>query len=201
MYFLSKRIIDVIVSLLLLVLLIPAFLAFIIIIKFDSRGPGFYRAEVVGKDGKRFIWYKFRTMVHNNDDTPHRKLVQGYITGGNVSGEKLDDRRITRVGRVLRKYSLDELPQLINVLKGEMALVGPRPCLPYEYELYNEEQKKRLSVIPGMTGLWQIEGRGKVSFNELVKLDIEYIEGRSTLMDLKLLAATVGVVLFGKGGS
>jgi lipopolysaccharide/colanic/teichoic acid biosynthesis glycosyltransferase len=200
-YYISKHIVDLIIAVVLLLVLAPVLLAIALLIKRDSPGPAIYKAEILGENGKRFTWYKFRTMIHNNDNSIHKNLVRQYILSGSMKGEKIqNDPRITKIGSILRKYSMDELPQLINVVKGNMSLVGPRPCLPYEYELYNERQKNRLSVIPGMTGLWQVRGRAQVSFNELMEIDLEYIKKRSLLLDLRILVETFKVVVLGVGG-
>ncbi len=150
--------------------------------------------------------YKFRSMRVNNDVCIHKdyvtKLIKGEI-GKDCKGDQVlkitDDSRITSIGKIIRKLSLDELPQLINVLKGDMSLVGPRPCLPYEYELYKDWHKKRQSVRPGITGLWQVTGRSTVSFEDMILLDLYYIYNRSLMMDLSILYETVFVVLGKKG--
>jgi lipopolysaccharide/colanic/teichoic acid biosynthesis glycosyltransferase len=144
-------------------------------------------------------------MYLNNDDTIHREFVSEYIKQNN--GEKTakikkitDDPRITKIGNFLRKTSLDELPQLFNVLRGEMSLVGPRPCLPYEWEQYDDWHRRRFSVIPGCTGLWQVSGRSAVDFNDMVILDLFYIDNMSPLLDLKIMFKTIPVMLLAKGG-
>jgi len=196
----AKRIIDFVATLIALITLSPFFIAISIIIKLTSPGPVFYKAEVIGYNGEKFIWHKFRTMYINNDNTKHRELIKNIIKNGQ-SGEKLqNDSRITSIGKLLRQYSLDELPQLFNVLKGEMSLIGPRPCLPYEYELFEEWHKKRFSVLPGMSGLWQVSGRNEVSFNDKVILDLYYIENFSLLLDMKILLKTINVIINGRGG-
>ncbi len=196
----AKRIIDFVASLIALILLSPFFIAISIIIKLTSPGSVFYKAEVIGHNGEKFTWNKFRTMCVNNDDTKHRELIKNIIKNGQ-SGKKLqNDSRITFIGKFLRHYSLDELPQLFNVLKGEMSLIGPRPCLPYEYELFEEWHKKRFSILPGMSGLWQVSGRNEVSFNDKVILDLYYIENFSLLLDIKILLKTITVIINGRGG-
>jgi lipopolysaccharide/colanic/teichoic acid biosynthesis glycosyltransferase len=152
--------------------------------------------------------YKFRSMLPDNDDRAHRKYVEALIRGEpagiEVGGEKVyklvDDPRVTPLGRVLRATSLDEFPQLWNVLRGDMSLVGPRPCLPYEWELYEDWQRSRLTVLPGITGLWQVSGRSQVPFEEMVLLDLHYIANWSLSLDVALLFRTVPVVLNGSGG-
>jgi lipopolysaccharide/colanic/teichoic acid biosynthesis glycosyltransferase len=178
----------------------------------------FFKQVRIGKDGKPFNFYKFRTMYVNNDDSIHREFTKKLIAESknghgelsktliNESGELqqvkkiVNDPRITPIGRFLRKTSLDELPQLFNVLKGDMSLVGPRPCLPYEWEEYEAWHKRRLSVTPGCTGLWQVSGRSAVGFNDMVILDLYYIENMSPLMDLKIIFKTFPVMLLAKGG-
>ncbi|MEP6774899.1 MAG: sugar transferase, partial [Chloroflexota bacterium] len=153
-------------------------------------------------------FYKFRTMQHNCDNNVHQNYVQALIrneVGDDASstpsgGYKLvQDRRITRVGAILRKTSLDEIPQLFNVLKGEMSLVGPRPPLPYEVEVYQDWHKKRLDVIPGITGLWQVQGRSRVSFDEMVRMDLDYAIQCSLWLDVKIIVLTIPAVLTGSG--
>lgn len=188
---------------LIVLLLSPLLLAVAIAIKLDSKGPVFFSTEVVGKDGKLFRWYKFRTMIANNDPEIHRKYVEQIIKE-NSATKKLDrDPRITRVGSILRKYSLDELPQLFNVLRGEMSMIGPRPCLPYEYNQFDEWHRRRFAVTPGMTGLWQVFGRNRndVTFNDSIILDLYYIQNHSLWLDIKIFFKTIPVVLFGRGGA
>ncbi len=188
---------------------LPLLLLLAFLVAVSSRGPILYRQVRIGKGGRPFIFYKFRSMRVANDDEEHRRYVRELVVNGDAaatdeSGRKIyklvDDSRVTWIGRFLRRTSLDELPQLINVLRGEMSLVGPRPGLPFEYELYRDWQKRRLEVTPGMTGLWQVTGRSYVTFEDMVLLDLFYIANWSLLMDLKLLLKTVPVVVFGKGG-
>jgi lipopolysaccharide/colanic/teichoic acid biosynthesis glycosyltransferase len=205
-----KRSIDVVAAAMVLVLGFPFFLAIALLIKITSRGPVFFIQNRIGEDGGEFALFKFRTMRPNSDDTLHREFTRNFIQGrlpetplddGNVTTYKMvDDPRITAVGRFLRKTSLDELPQFINILKGEMTIVGPRPPLPYEYECYDEWHKLRLKVRPGLTGLWQVSGRSTVPFHEMVAMDIYYIERWSLLLDLKIMLRTVPVMLGGTGG-
>jgi len=177
-------------------------------IKLTSPGPVLYKQERVGRQGRHFTLYKFRSMVVNNDDEAHRKyvksLMRGNAAGVDSHGRKvykiIDDPRVTRVGRFLRRASLDELPQLWNVFRGDMSLVGPRPCLPYEWDLYEDWQRHRLDVVPGITGLWQVTGRSQVSFEEMVLLDLHYITNWSLGLDLALLTRTIPVVIHGSGG-
>jgi len=204
-----KRAIDLVGSAIGLVVLSPAMAAIAILIKRDSPGPVLFRQTRVGRNGRLFTFYKFRSMICNADERVHREYYRELIHGNppgqagdcdeGVSLKMVHDGRITRVGRVLRKSSLDELPQLFNVLKGEMSLVGPRPPIPYEVEEYGEWHRRRLEAIPGMTGLWQVRGRNQVGFDEMVRMDIEYIERRSLWLDLKILLLTPRAVISAKG--
>ena len=198
---------DALFVLPMLMLLSPIFLAIGLAIKIDSRGPVFYRARAIGKSGHTFSMYKFRSMSNDTGNEIHKEYVTKLINGkpaeeNEQSGvfKMTNDKRITLVGKFLRKLSLDELPQLINVLKGDMSLVGPRPCLPYEYEVYKDWHKKRLSIRPGITGVWQVTGRSTVSFEDMVLLDLYYIYNRNLIMDINILYETTFVVL-GKRGA
>jgi exopolysaccharide biosynthesis polyprenyl glycosylphosphotransferase len=203
-----KRLLDVSAVVLGGIPLLPLLGAVALAIRFSSPGSVLYRQERVGRKGKPFLLYKFRSMVVNNDDGVHRRYVEALMHGGAASvddnGRKIyklaDDPRITPLGRFLRRTSLDELPQLWNVLVGDMSLVGPRPCLPYEWDLYEDWQRHRLDVLPGITGLWQVAARSQVTFEEMVLLDLHYITNWSLGLDLTLLARTVPVVLSGSGG-
>jgi lipopolysaccharide/colanic/teichoic acid biosynthesis glycosyltransferase len=207
---LVKRTIDIVVSLLVLVLGFPFFFAIALLIKTTSRGPVFFKQKRIGKNGRSFTMYKFRTMREGLDDSIHREFTQNFIKGNyshstlDDSGSKIykltDDSRITGIGGFLRRVSLDELPQFINILRGEMAIVGPRPPLPYEYECYEDWHKQRVKVKPGLTGLWQVQGRSSVPFDQMVRLDIHYIENWSLLMDMKIMMWTIPVMLAGTGG-
>jgi|TARA_B100001964_G_scaffold217574_1_gene257767 lipopolysaccharide/colanic/teichoic acid biosynthesis glycosyltransferase len=193
-----KRIIDIIISTVLLIILLPIFICIILLVKVTSKGPLIYKWHVIGKDGKPFTGYKFRTMILNADYLKTSLLKSNEMTGP-VFKMKYDPR-ITKVGKFLRKYSLDELPQLWSVLKGEMSLVGPRPAGPKEWSQYEEWQKRKLSVTPGMTCLWQINGRNEVhEFDEWVKMDLEYIDNWNLLLDFKILLKTIPTVLKGTG--
>ncbi len=198
--------IDALVTLPVLFLMTPVFLVIAIAIKFDSKGPVFYRAEAIGKNGRPFKMFKFRSMRTDGNSDIHKKYVTQLIKGEIGEPGKddqvlkiMDDPRITAVGRILRKLSLDELPQLINVVKGDMSLVGPRPCLPYEYEIYKDWHKKRTCIRPGISGLWQVAGRSSVAFEDMILLDLYYIYNRSFLMDMNVLYETIFVVLKKQG--
>jgi exopolysaccharide biosynthesis polyprenyl glycosylphosphotransferase len=204
---LVKRAFDVAVAALALVLLSPLWLLMALLIKLDSKGPVLYRQERVGMDGRIFLFLKFRTMRADSDDAAHREFQRKYIAGrpetnlGDSSRPvyKLhDDPRVTRTGRWLRRTSLDELPQLLNVLRGDMSVVGPRPPIPYEVEAYALWHRKRLDMKPGMTGLWQVSGRNRLSFDEMVRLDLFYIENWSLWLDLKIMLRTLPVLLRGE---
>lgn len=204
-----KRAIDCAVAVAALAILSPVMLATVLAIRLESPGPVFFRQARVGRDGRRFYLLKFRSMHVNGDDSAHRQFVTEMISGngnghhGNGSGNgkavhKLaNDPRITRVGRFIRRYSIDELPQLINVLQGDMSLVGPRPPIPYEVEEYTTWHRKRLSIRPGVTGLWQTMGRSRRTYNQMVKLDNFYIDHWSLGLDLRILVRTLRVVLRG----
>jgi lipopolysaccharide/colanic/teichoic acid biosynthesis glycosyltransferase len=202
----AKRAIDVIVSTVLLVLLSPLMLAIGIVVKATSPGPSVLIQERVGRDGRVFPFYKFRSMYQNPDRSAEIKFAREYINGRVLSTvewngifKPANDARVTPVGRLLRKASLDELPQLFNVLKGDMSLVGPRPSMPYEVDAYKTWHLRRLEVLPGITGLAQIRGRSSLTFRDIVRIDIEYIERRSLLLDLKILLRTLPVVISGHG--
>jgi exopolysaccharide biosynthesis polyprenyl glycosylphosphotransferase len=192
-----KRTIDIVLATLALVVLFPLFAAVAIVIKFESRGPVFYLSRRVGHKGRVFICYKFRTMVENAD------ALRGQLAHMNERKGVLfkisNDPRITVVGAVLRKYSLDELPQLWNVLRGDMSLVGPRPPLKAEVAQYHAEHLRRLDAVPGITGLWQVEARQDPSFESYISLDSKYVNHWSLRMDLRILLRTVGAVLRGTG--
>jgi exopolysaccharide biosynthesis polyprenyl glycosylphosphotransferase len=202
-----KHGLDALISLPLFVVVSPFFLIIALAIKLNSKGPVFYRTSAVGKNGEVFKMFKFRSMRTDSDSEVHKtyvtKLIKGQISNGGKSDQPLkitDDPRVTSVGKFLRKFSLDELPQVINVLKGDMSLVGPRPCLPYEYEVYQDWHKKRASVRPGISGLWQVVGRSEVLFEDMILLDLYYIYNRNLLMDFSVLYETIFVVL-GKRGA
>lgn len=204
----TKRIFDLVVTIVGLIMLAPLLLLIALLIKFGSRGPVLYRQERIGMDGRRFMFFKFRTMTVNNDDSAHREYLKQYIAGeGGVNlGDEdkpifklTEDNRVTSIGRRLRRLSLDELPQLFNVLRGDMSVVGPRPPIQYEVEAYEKWHRKRLDMKPGITGLWQVSGRNRLTFDEMVRLDVFYIENWSLMRDLKIIALTIPVMLRGDG--
>jgi len=192
-WLLVKRIFDVAVSFVALVLLLPLLAIIAMTVKIDSKGPAIFKQVRVGKNGRRFVFYKFRTMVK---DAEQQK--EGLMKRNEVSGPMFkikNDPRITRVGSFLRKMSLDELPQFFNVLKGDMSLVGPRPALQNEVDEYSAIELKRLLVMPGITGMWQINGRSESSFEEMVKQDLRYIREWSFWLDIGILLRTIPAVL------
>jgi lipopolysaccharide/colanic/teichoic acid biosynthesis glycosyltransferase len=199
-----RRALDLMVAGAVLLALSPLLAILAIVIRIDSKGPVLFRQRRVGRNRREFTIFKFRTMRHDADPARHRKYVQSLIDGndqperGRLYKLSVDDR-VTPVGRFLRSWSLDELPQLINVMRGEMALVGPRPVIPYEVEMYPEDYLRRFAVKPGLTGLWQVSGRNERTYDEMVSFDIEYAEGASLLLDLQILAKTVPVVLRRQG--
>lgn len=206
-----KRLLDLLGAVIGLVLFSPLMLITALAVKFTSPGPIIFKQTRLGRRGNHFSFYKFRSMAAGNDDRVHREYVLKLINGENDQvnqGEQdcplyklKNDCRITKVGRIIRKLSIDELPQLFNVLKGEMSLVGPRPPIPYEVEKYKSWHLRRiLEVKPGITGLWQVEGRSKTSFDDMVRLDIRYVQNCSFWLDLKILLKTVREVLLPKGG-
>jgi len=204
-----KRFIDITGSLLALIFCLPLFAAIAVAIKLTSKGPVLFRQTRLGQYGKKFTFFKFRSMHAANDHSLHREFVEALISGKIDSQEQngldrvykiTDDPRITPVGRFLRRTSLDELPQFFNVLRGDMSLVGPRPPVPYEFQCYDLWHRCRLlAVRPGITGLWQVEGRSKVGFDEMVRLDLKYAMSWSVSMDLKILFKTPRAVVTGDG--
>jgi Sugar transferases involved in lipopolysaccharide synthesis len=205
-----KRSIDIVISAVLLLLCLPLFLVIATAIKSTSKGPVFFRQKRIGQYGKQFTFLKFRSMYVNNSDNVHKKFVAAFIANKKPEGVheisdhgsfKLKrDTRITRFGSFLRKTSLDELPQLINVLRGEMSLVGPRPAIPYEVEAYQTWHRQRvLAAKPGITGIWQVTGRSRVKFDEMVRMDLRYAMAWSPWLDLKILLLTPLAVIRGTG--
>lgn len=207
-YLRVKRLFDILFVLLILLPLCIVIVIIAVWIRLDSKGHIFFRQKRVGQNGTEFDILKFRSMYENSDDSVHRQAIKLYMKGGELNDEtdtgnpyKLDnDPRITRVGRFIRKTSIDELPQFFNVLRGEMTLVGPRPPLPYEVEEYSPRDWIRLSGKPGLTGKWQVYGRSRVPFQKMVELDIEYLQQQSFREDLKLIVLTVPVMIKGYGG-
>ena len=205
----AKRVLDVTVALTSLLLLSPVLLLMAIVIKLTSKGPVFYRGTVHGRYGVPFTWHKFRTMVTDGDDSAHRQFIESYVAESREGGpaatapsglyKLTPDPRMTRIGAILRKISLDEMAQMFDVLRGHMSVVGPRPPVPYEYQTYTEEDMDRLTVLPGITGLAQVRARSKCSFAQMVALDREYIANRSIWLDLRIMLETVLVVLLRKG--
>ncbi len=192
-----KRLIDIVGSALGLVALSPVFGITALLIKLEDGGPIFFSQQRVGKWGKRFQMYKFRSMIVNADKVKSELMDQN--EAGGVIFKMKRDPRITRVGRVIRKLSIDELPQLYNVLKGDMSLVGPRPSLPKEVAEYTLSDRRRLEAIPGLTCLWQVSGRSDINFEGQVRLDVQYLESQTFLGDIILLLKTIPAVLLGKG--
>lgn len=194
LYEVVKRLIDVVCSFLGVLLLSPLFIIIAIIIKTTSKGPVFFSQKRVGKNGKEFDMYKFRSMVVNAEELKERLEAQNEMSGPMFKIK--DDPRVTKIGKFIRKTSIDELPQLWNVLKGDMSLVGPRPSLPKEVAQFDKWMNKRLEVKPGLTCYWQVSGRNNIDFEDWMKLDIKYVDERSTWIDIKLIFKTIGV-LFG----
>jgi len=209
----AKRAIDVVIALLALAILSPLWLAIALAVKLSSPGPILFRADAVGRYGRPYWCLKFRTMRIDGDDSHHRDWVRGYVLENkpyavvrDATGREerlfkvVHDPRVTSVGRVLRRTGLDEAPQFVNVLRGEMSIVGPRPPRVFEYEHYGDRQRHRLDVRPGITGLYQVTARARASFDEVVALDFEYIRRRSLWLDLQIMARTIPVMVFGRGG-
>jgi undecaprenyl-phosphate galactose phosphotransferase len=202
-YSVIKRGIDYLGAGLGILILSPFYLIAGLIIKLTSKGPVIHKQVRIGKNGKAFNFYKFRSMkVISGEDVDRAKKMIEFMKSSNGNGaEKIvNDSRITPIGKFLRKYSLDEMPQLFNVLMGDMSLVGPRPCLPYEFENYDTWQKRRLTVLPGCTGLWQVSGRSNVNFNDSVIMDLYYISNVTPWLDMQLIFKTIPVMVFARGG-
>jgi lipopolysaccharide/colanic/teichoic acid biosynthesis glycosyltransferase len=205
-YPIFKRVAETVMSIVLLILLAPLFLLLTLSIRWDSPGPALFRQTRIGKGGKPFTFYKFRTMFQDIDRSAHQTFLKAYVNGELASGtngqnvyKPIQANQITRVGRLLRKTSLDELPQLFNIIKGEMSFIGPRPNIPAEVEAYKDWHRKRLEVLPGITGLAQINGRSTIAFDQIVRYDIEYVENAGLLMDLKVVWRTIPAALLGNG--
>lgn len=207
-YLRLKRLLDIAFTLLIAPGVLCVCLLVAICIKLDSQGPVFFRQRRVGQNGVAFDMLKFRSMYVNSDQQLHAEKIKQYMRGEKLSEEAGDgmaykihkDPRITRVGRFIRKTSLDELPQFWNVLRGDMTLVGPRPPVPYEVEVYGEREWLRLAGKPGLTGTWQVYGRSRVTFQEMIEMDIRYLQMQSLWQDIKLITLTVPVMLLARGG-
>lgn len=209
LYPVVKRLFDLVLGLIAVIVLAPVFLVIALLIKLDSEGPVLFRQVRVGKNGKEFVCYKFRSMVHNADQSAFEQFVKQAMKGNPDSPKGMNqpfrlktdwhDPRITRVGRVLRRTTLDELPQLFNVIKGEMSLVGPRPDVPASVEEYTAFERKRLEVLPGMAGLWVASGRANLTVRDMFKLDAKYVDQCSFWTDLKILLKTIPAVIRGEG--
>lgn len=217
----TKRVMDILIAVVILALFLPLWILIGLVIKLTSPGPVLFRNLAIGRNGRPFIYYKFRTMLHNGSDADHRKFLRRFVkkketcreaseassalTRASAADEKkpiyklTQDPRVTLFGRFLRKSSLDEIPQMINVLRGEMSLVGPRPPIWYEYEMYQEWEKQRLAVKPGITGLYQVTARSRVPFHEMVRIDLDYIRRCSLRLDLAIILRTMVVMLTGEG--
>jgi lipopolysaccharide/colanic/teichoic acid biosynthesis glycosyltransferase len=209
-YLRSKRLLDVVFTLLISPLLCIVMAIVAVLIRLDSEGPIIFRQRRVGRNGVEFDMYKFRSMYVNSNDTLHRQSIEQFMSDQplnddcitpNLQYKRVNDPRVTRVGRFIRKTSLDELPQFFNVIRGEMSLVGPRPPLPYEVEKYSPRDHLRLCGKPGLTGLWQIYARGQVSFSTMVGMDITYLQQQSLWQDIKLIFLTIPVMILGRGGA
>lgn len=198
MYLATKRCLDIVVASLALIVLSPIFLVVALLIKLRDGGPILFVQERVGKDSRLFHFYKFRSMVVGAE-RQRADLLLLNDHESSITFKMRKDPRITWIGRIIRRTSIDEMPQFLNVLKGEMTLVGPRPALPCEVSQYSDSDRERLNVTPGLTCLWQISGRATLPFQEQVRLDVEYIQTRSLLLDLHILARTIPAVLSGRG--
>lgn len=203
----AKRVMDASLAIVALALLSPLFVAISVLVRRGSPGPAFFRQKRLGKDRKEFTFLKFRSMYADADQRVHERIFERYAKGLAAEDSEdatrfkpADDPRVTRVGKWLRKTSLDELPQLFNVLAGDMSLVGPRPAIGYELEHYEDWQLGRFGVIPGITGVWQVYGRSSVTFEQMMEMDAEYVRSRSLWLDIKLLILTVPMILTRRGG-
>ena len=199
-----KRTFDIVFSALGLLILAPLLVGIALLIKLSSPGPVLYKQTRIGRNGKPFKFYKFRSMrLGSDDDTDRVRKMKAFIGGdhlnSNGSTKIVNESKVTPIGHFIRKTSIDEMPQLINVLQGDMSMVGPRPCLPYEYAVYKEWHKRRLSVTPGCTGLWQVSSRSECGFDDMVMLDLYYIDNMSPWLDIQLILKTIPVMAFGRG--
>jgi lipopolysaccharide/colanic/teichoic acid biosynthesis glycosyltransferase len=201
----GKRATDITLCMIAIIFLAPLFPLVWLAIRFDSPGPVIFQQQRVGRNNELFTCFKFRTMCHNADQSVHQKAIERLWAGEllsddpNCAYKMVNDPRVTRVGHWLRKTSIDELPQLFNVLRGEMSLVGPRPAIPYELAYFKEWHHERQSVKPGITGLWQVYGRGCMSLDDMLKLDVEYARTWTVWTDLKLIVLTVPSVIMARG--
>lgn len=193
-----KRTVDIIISVSALILFSPIYILVALAIVIENPGPVFYAQQRVGLNGRLFPFYKFRSMVVNADKLKDELLAQNESDDGVIFKMKRDPR-VTRVGRFIRRFSIDEMPQFLNVLLGDLSVVGPRPPVPSEVAQYTLEERKRLHVKPGLTCFWQVRGRSEIPFNEQVQLDLEYIRSRGLWQDIVIILQTVPAVLFGKG--
>ena len=198
-YEVTKRLMDIVGAILGLIFLMPLYVIVAILIKKDSKGPVIFSQERVGYDGKRFKMYKFRSMVINAEELKEKLKKQNERKGPMFKIK--EDPRVTKIGKFIRKTSIDELPELINILKGEMSIVGPRPSLPKEIIQFDDWMMERLDVRPGLTCYWQVEGRDDIGFQEWMKLDVKYVKERSLLLDIKLIIKTFTVLLGDKNAS
>lgn len=210
LFIIQKRLFDIVFVLLSMVFLLPAMMVIGLAVKLTSEGPIFFKQQRVGQGGKLFTFLKFRSMVHNNNDDVHKKYVESLIKGdvektNNGSSDDpvykiTNDSRITPIGRFLRETSLDELPQFINVLLGDMSVVGPRPPIQYEVDVYKPWHLRRIQEAkPGITGMWQVYGRSSTTFNEMVRMDLNYVNNKSMILDIKLILKTISSVIKGRG--
>lgn len=223
LYYLSKRVIDVLVSIIALILLSPFILLIAVLIRFNSPGPVIYTQKRVGSERRKrnghlcweqteFSFYKFRTMVYSADSSVHQAFIKALIdhdeqkiralkNSDSQLKKLVNDPRVTRLGHILRRSSMDELPQFWNVLRGEMSLIGPRPAIPYEVKMYKPWYFRRFEAKPGLTGLWQVIARSSADYDEMVRLDIEYVDNRSFWLDLKIMLLTPVVILLHRGAA
>lgn len=208
-YLRAKRVLDITFTLLIAPLVILVGIIVALCIKLTSEGPIFFRQQRIGQDGALFEMLKFRSMYVHSDQMAHREKILLYMNGQKLNADATsgmaykdnNDPRITRIGRFIRKTSLDEIPQFWNVLKGQMTLVGPRPPLPYEVELYTSHEWLRMVGKPGLTGMWQVYGRSRVTFQSMVEMDIDYLKHQSIITDLKLILLTIPVMIIARGGA
>lgn len=201
----GKRAFDLVVAVICLLMLAPLLVIAALAVRLNSPGPVLFRQRRIGLNGRPFVLYKFRTMFHGCPDEPHRRYVRELLTADTVKAGasglyKLDaDPRVTKAGGLLRRTSIDELPQLLNVIRGDMSLVGPRPALPWEAEMFCSGHQQRFLVLPGITGLWQVSGRNRLTMRQALDLDVEYVHRRSFALDLAILLRTLPAVLFTTG--